>query len=844
MDAGTDPSIERGLSIDQAVRRPDGARAWRTLLPSAVVCASYYAGSRLGVVLRIPPATTSVLWPPNAILTAGLLLTPFGRRWLVLLAAALPAHIAVLQGVGWPPTFVLSLFVTNCSEAVAAASLLRLFGGTPIHFGKLRGVALFLLSTVLLAPLLSCFPDAAMVALFRGEDFWAVWHTRFFSNTVTALALVPCIVMLVQGGVADVRRWPVLRTIEAIVLGTITLLLSVAVFLGHADGRPGWSTGIVTVLLAPLLWGALRFGPAGASFCLLTVVTVALWASIHGLGPFTDLPPGQGSAAFQSLVLIVGIPLLALAAMVRERVVREELLEERLAFVALVSELSGAFVEISSDRMNEAFDTWLARLGEAFRLDGLVVFRPQETGRVTCTSSWFSPRLDPKLTQDLVRATSECAAHVLARCGQLDIPLVGAGRVLGTVTFLRPPSAGGWSEELRHRLGLVADVLANAFARKDSEDALRASEAMKSAILSSLPAGVAVLDEQGRILAVSEGWTRFGTASHWGASVEVGESYLEVCRNAAANGSPEAREMLTGIRAVLDGSRGQFTGERSAMPGAEQWFRVTAVPFFGPRTGAVVCYTDVTDTRRAESEAQATRQELAHLLRASTVAAMASSIAHELNQPLAAILANAQVAQQQVKVGALDVIELGEILADIVEQDKRAGDVIARLRELLRKGDTRRAALDVSMVVQDVIRLLGSDSLIRKIGIRSHFDAAVPAVLADRTQLQQVVLNLMLNAMDAVAAAPGAERMIEVSVRATTAPAPGVEVGVRDRGLGLDPGLEHAAFEPFFTTKPGGMGMGLSISRSIIVAHGGRIWAHSNPGRGADFRFFLPALPS
>ena len=171
----------------------------RLLALAAVVAVSYYLGSLLGLVLRVPPETTSVLWPPNAILTATLLLTPSPRRWWVYLAAAFPAHLAVQLGTGWPRAMILALYLTNCSEAVIAAWGLRRLDPTRVRFDTLRGMAFFLVAAVLVAPLLSSFPDAWIVSWQRGEPFWSVWCNRFFSNSLTELVFVPAIVMLLGG---------------------------------------------------------------------------------------------------------------------------------------------------------------------------------------------------------------------------------------------------------------------------------------------------------------------------------------------------------------------------------------------------------------------------------------------------------------------------------------------------------------------------------------------------------------------------------------------------------------------------------------------------------------------
>ena len=240
---------------------------------------------------------------------------------------------------------------------------------------------------------------------------------------------------------------------------------------------------------------------------------------------------------------------------------------------------------------------------------------------------------------------------------------------------------------------------------------------------------------------------------------------------------------------------------------------------------------------RGEAEMQRLRRDLTHAGRVTAIGELTASLAHELRQPLTAILSNAETAQELLSSGEGHRDELGEIMADIVEDDKRAGEVIRRLRSLLDKGELERQPLDLNEVTREVIRLVHSDAIIRNMALDLELEPRLPPVLADRVQVQQVLLNLIMNGLEAMRDVGPADRRLAIS---TAAGAGTVRVSVRDRGPGIP--LHHLSriLEPFYTTKPSGMGMGLSIARSIVDAHRGRLWAENNPEAGATFSFALP----
>jgi PAS domain S-box-containing protein len=245
---------------------------------------------------------------------------------------------------------------------------------------------------------------------------------------------------------------------------------------------------------------------------------------------------------------------------------------------------------------------------------------------------------------------------------------------------------------------------------------------------------------------------------------------------------------------------------------------------------------DITRQKQAAADAQLQREELAHLSRAAALSTLSGSLAHELNQPLTSILSNAQAAQRFMSQDPPDLVELREILADIVGADRRAGEIIWRLRTMLRRGEVSLQPVSVNESLEDLLRLTASDLIARGVSVSRFTSGDLPPAMTDRVQLQQVLLNLIVNACDAMESNPPEDRRLTLT---TFIAQNEVRIGVLDCGVGLPEDVE-TLFQPFHTTKAGGLGMGLSICRTLVTAHGGRLWAERRAGRGAAFYVALP----
>ncbi len=327
-----------------------------------------------------------------------------------------------------------------------------------------------------------------------------------------------------------------------------------------------------------------------------------------------------------------------------------------------------------------------------------------------------------------------------------------------------------------------------------------------------------------------------------GIAAEVEIDHRLFLRSLTGRKQAAAKESL--LAAVRVG--GTFQGEFRLADGAggKRWLSATGhcIPSERGRlmAGTVI---DVTERKVAQVEAEQQRQQLIHLTRVAVLGELSGALAHELNQPLTAILSNAQTAQRLLARAASDPAELQEILADIVQDDHRAGAVLSKLRTLIRKEEIRYAEMDLNQIVDEVLNLVHSDLIERRIHVETDLPDGLPPVRGDRVQIQQVLINLVRNACDAMSVEPGklqGGQTHRLTLATSRHGNDGLAVTVADNGGGVPKDLRDRLFEPFVTTKSQGLGLGLTISRSILSAHGGKIWCENNPAGGAVFGFTLP----
>jgi PAS domain S-box-containing protein len=826
----------------------------RLALAVLQVCAGYYGAGIVALALRLEPGGISTIWLPHGVLLAALILSPV-RLWWLYFAALLPAHLHLVRQFQGPvPLEVMFVqFGGNLLQAILGAIAVRRFIGTPPRFDALRPMVMFIvLGVVLPAALVSAL--VAELFLLQGwvGDFGLAWHRRTLTGICAALVLTPLIVAIAAGGEAAIKALTPRRKLEFLVLtiGLLALVLSGA----------GWERGLASqyaLLFLPLpllLWTAVRFGPGGLAPQLLIVVIAALMATKAGQGPFVTASAAESVLSVQAFLLSVSIPLLLLAALVAERNRSTRALDERLKFERLVSEVSARLINPARDEVDEEIGNALNKVLAGMELDRCSVFeyRPeQRCCRITHSAqsakcppvrreiadaelAWLLRQLQAGVTVVLNEVARDLPPEALAERryaegygsrSWLAVPVTVDRDVVHAVSY-HSNKQRNWPPDLVSRLQLLAEILISSLTSRQAAEALHLSEQRYREVVESQTELVCRYLPDTTLTFVNEAYCRF-----FGRPREelIGRKFLDLIPDSAQVAT------LRHIASLLKEPRVcAYEHEVVAANGTfrwQEWVDYVVVASDGRVVELQGIGRDITDRKQAERASHRLADRL------TAIGELTASIAHEINQPLSAILANADAAELLLEAGPERLDEVRQILCDIRKDNLWASEVIRRVRELLHKRPLERQPLELNEVVSEVLQLLGAEATRRTVTVETELAPGLPAVHGDRVQLQQVLQNLLLNGMDAMADVPPFRRRLLVR---TARHATCVEVAVTDSGHGFDPAELPRLFESFFTTKKDGLGIGLSIVRSIVEAHGGRIWAENRSEGGATFHFTVP----
>ena len=573
------------------------------------------------------------------------------------------------------------------------------------------------------------------------------------------------------------------------------------------------------------------------------------------------------------LVLLVSTAGLALTLLIvfllveRRRTRRSQVqLAERFRFEKLLSEVSSAFAKQDLAEVDQGIRLCLEQVKEFFQADRVSIWRLHDGDTAFVrTHSWPDTSLPPlpvnppdgfrdtvqrlasgeevrfSNPEEMSKLPDGEAFGQLGICALLAIPLK-AGTVTGALflTYLRKTM--GWPDELVGRLHTVAEIIANALRRKESEEAIVTEQGLNTAMLQSLPGLALLVNPLGTVLRANRDVGPAGPDEVYGCltDAKAGSNYLECWRRLRTHTDSYGQEP-DAIELVVQGVQEKGTVEIFLPLKRDRWMEVRAIRLKQPGEGSIVAHLDITQRKRAELERTETLDAIAHLNRVSAMGQMAASLAHELAQPLAAILSNAQAAERFADRKDPDLAEVRAALADITADNKRAREVVQSLRSILKKGKVTAHPVDLNEIVNDVSRLVKNDALLRGVRLRLLLSTNPLPVQGDVVPLQQVVLNLINNGMDSMRELPTERRIITVRTTSEREKGYGI-VLVEDCGPGIPEDLKPKVFSPFFTTKEDGLGVGLSICSSIVESLGGRIGLENRTEPGAAFRVELPLI--
>ena len=779
-----------------------------------ILAVIYFFAGKLGLMLASLHASASSVWPPAGMALAALLVLGY-RAWPAIFVGAFLVNVTTAGNVATS----LAVASGNTLEALVGTWLVNRFAGGTIVFDRPQGVFKFALAagtSTIISPAFGV-TSLALAGFADWTNYGTIWLTWWLGDTTGDLLIAPLIILW---SIASKRRWNRREAVEVGIHLLLLFVLSEAVFGGwltiSAEHYP-----IAFICGAIVIWTAFRFTQRETATGIFVLSTIAIWGTLHGFGPFVGETKNQSLLALQSWTAVLTITAMALSAGMAERRRAEEALRESEARINLAANAANLGLWVWNLRNDELWVTekWRKLFGfaesEPVNFDQLAQrVHPEDRDRM-------KQRVQHMLEQAGVDRESEYrimrpdgSTRWIAGYDGVELDEHG-----------KPACARGVSRDITQR--------------KIAEEELRETQQRMELAASAGELGMWMWDivrdeiwitDKGRALfgiAPSEkvDFNRFRSMLH----PEDRESVLKALETSLRSGA----EYRTEYRAVLPNGQIRWIGGRGHVEfnGDGQPVRMSG------------CSLDVTWRKQAELEAACHRNEMAHLSRVAMLGELSGSLAHELSQPLAAILSNAQAAQQFLKEDVFDVNELRHVLAEIVAEDKRAGEVIRHVRLLFRKGEVGRhfGDLDINEVVQDVLKLMRNDLANEGVTVQTELAENLPAVQGDRVQLQQVLLNLVLNGCEAMIDRDPSQRQLLITSGMENS---AVHVSVRDRGGSIPEETMERVFEPFFTTKADGMGLGLSVCRTIIEAHQGNICARNNTEGGATFHFSIPCTQS
>ena len=779
------------------------SRAFSGLPIIGLLTLVYFIAGKFGLMLASLHASASPVWPPAGIALAALLVLGY-RVWPAIFVGAFLVNLSTAGNVATS----LAVASGNTLEAMCGAWLVNRFAGGTTAFDRPQGVFKFALAAVVSTIISPAFgvTSLALAGFADWANYGAIWLTWWLGDTTSDLLIAPLIILW---SIASKRRWNRREAVEVGILLLLLFVLSEAVF-------GGWLTisarnyPIAFICGAIVIWTAFRFTQRETATGIFILSAIAIWGTLHGFGPFAAETENQSLLALQYWTAVVTITAMALSAGMAERGRAEEALRESEARTNLAANAANLGLWLWNIRDDELWVTEKWR-----RLFGFAESEPVSFDRVL---QIVHPE-DRERTKQLVQQMFEG----------------GGGEHESEYRITRPDGSTRW---IAGYGGVELDERGKpAFARGVSRDITERKLAQEKfqLVLDAAPNAMIMVDSAGVIT--------FANAS---ATTVFGYSLSELIGRSIETLIPER------FRDRHVGDRNGFLSEPSSRAmgagrdlfgrrkdGSEFPVEVGLNPI---RTGqglfVLASVIDITARKQAELEHQLQNMELARVGRVAVMGELAASLAHEVNNPIGAIVTNASAAQRSIAAGKLGTEELTELLTDIVADGRRAGEVIQGIRNMVRKGKPRRALIQIGDTIRELLRIVHADAVGREIELTAEVDSDTGQVWGDPVQILQVLLNLAINSFEAMTAVPSDARCL--AIHAGCDGNGDILVSMRDSGPGFPSGMVEQLFEPFFSTKAEGTGMGLAIARSIVEAHGGTLSGENCDDGGSCFTVHLP----
>ena len=670
----------------------------------------------------------------------------------------------------------------------------------------MRDFGVYCLIAVLAVPAVSALAGAAA----RGEwgaAYWTHVERWFLGDALTQLIVTPFIFYWVFRPAIQRQLSPA-QWLEALVL-LAGLIVSLSFAFQPAANHLGFADSRLYAPVAFLFWAAVRFGMPGATAATAILTCFAVAATLSVEGPYSEQTRNEAASGLQQFLLLRVAPMYLVAVLLdHARRIQQSLRDSERRFRDMAD--------------NAPVMIWISRRGRRLRIHEQRLARIHRPRIVTGARRRLDAVVSIPKTGSAALAIYQ--SSVAARCEfEMDYRIRRYDGVYRWILARGVPRYDDRGEFVGF-IGSAIDVTD----RRRQESALRQSEERYRDVVDSQTELVCRFTPDTTLTFVNEAYCRFLGKRRDVLLGSTLTAYMPI----------DTREHLGRCvaHALSGAGSGEWECEMTYPDGSRGWQHWICKAIDGGREAPTELQAighDITDRKRAE---QAHRQ-LAHTARLAAVGELTAMVAHEINQPLCAILSNAEAAETLLSRENPPLDQIREIIVDIRNDDLRADEVIRGIRSLVGRREIKILPADLNKTIAHVLRLVSGDAMYRRVRIKRSLDESLPLVAADQAQIEQVLLNLIVNGMDAMHGTPEAERELTVETRMSGADM--VEVAVIDRGCGIPPERLAELFDSFFTTKADGMGVGLSIARWIVIAHGGRIWAANGAAGGAEFRFTL-----